>query len=253
MKNHNYFYIFSKKHWWLYFILSLIPLISLLLLCFCFPKDNTLSDFGAWATIISGLLAYIGSSLISVLLFYNTWSKQYREEKLDYSIDFRNNIDENIRTFHSLEQIPEQEKKFQFEFVNEDYYSKETYEYVRFILNNRSKVLPINIDFCYAEYSIDNEQMKTFYSESKILANFNILEKIENNNNIFYVGINRECIKKVLKADEFHYVNINLYFYVYNNAGYGEYIRLSLKENCCIYSVSRVHNIFIFKKLFMHS
>lgn len=248
MRKYNYFHIFCKKHWWLYCFLSFIPIVSLILLYCCFPKDDVLTNFGAWATIISGLLAYIGSSFISVLLFYNTWSRQYREEKLDYSIDLRNIIDGNIRHFHSFEDIPEKERKFKFEFNYSDYISKKKYEFVRLELINRNKSIPIQFQYCYSEYSIDEQPMQSFYGDSSILSNFNIFERIENENNIFYIGINHELLKPILNVDEFHTININLYFHLYNNSGYEEHIKFSVFNSFGSYQVSKVSKNFLKNK-----
>ena len=40
-------------------------------------KDFTLiKDFGGWATLISGLLVYIGSTFLGLIVFFNSWQRQ---------------------------------------------------------------------------------------------------------------------------------------------------------------------------------
>ena len=72
---------FSETFWWLYAILAMVLLISVIIFCVVFK--NELFDISAWASMIAGIATYIGSSFLGIVVFYNAWVQVKIQEKND--------------------------------------------------------------------------------------------------------------------------------------------------------------------------
>ena len=91
MMKEKYFITFSKKHILLY-VLLLVTLVApfiILLGAFTnwFTAWNQIKDFSAWASLTAGVMTYIGAVILGVIAYYNTWLKQYCEEKIKCTVD----------------------------------------------------------------------------------------------------------------------------------------------------------------------
>lgn len=65
-----YYKSFFKKYWWLLLVLLALPTVGLIVFC-CKLKPG--SEPGAWASMISGIFTYVGSTLLAVIVFYHTF------------------------------------------------------------------------------------------------------------------------------------------------------------------------------------
>lgn len=81
---------FYNDYKWLHAVLICIMtliLISTFIMIVVFSngfKDFTLlKDFGGWTSLISGLLVFIGSTFLALVVFYNTWQRQKKEDALN--------------------------------------------------------------------------------------------------------------------------------------------------------------------------
>lgn len=66
---------FFKKYWWLILILILIPIIAIVSFCIAFRKE--LHEISAWASMIAGIATYIGTIILSLFVFYNSWKVEF--------------------------------------------------------------------------------------------------------------------------------------------------------------------------------
>lgn len=69
---------FSKKYWWLFVIAVLIPL--LLIGGYCFVYRRSCLDETIWATIISGIVSYIGTIAWGIFIFYESWQRKVEQD-----------------------------------------------------------------------------------------------------------------------------------------------------------------------------
>ena len=142
----NYVKAFLKKFWWVPLSLTLLLLISLGIYLYVF--QTKLFDASAWASLVSGIFTYIGSSFLGVVVFYHSWLQTQITNKLE-------EVDLIIQS--GLLQIdgqwcPFSEKDLQS--VVGDYYSHRygsgysgAYSYLKFEIINNNIYAPINVQF----------------------------------------------------------------------------------------------------------
>lgn len=69
---------FSEKYWWLYLIAVLVPLFLIGGYSIAYRRSSL--DEAIWATIISGLVSYIGTIAWGVFIFYESWQRRVEQE-----------------------------------------------------------------------------------------------------------------------------------------------------------------------------
>lgn len=69
---------FSEKYWWLYLIAVLVPLFLIGGYSIAYRRSSF--DEAIWATIISGLVSYIGTIAWGVFIFYESWQRRVEQE-----------------------------------------------------------------------------------------------------------------------------------------------------------------------------
>lgn len=69
---------FSKKYWWLFVIAVLIPL--LLIGGYCFVYRRSCLEETIWATIMSGIVSYIGTIAWGIFIFYESWQRKVEQD-----------------------------------------------------------------------------------------------------------------------------------------------------------------------------
>ena len=86
MKSYS-FKNFSKNYWLLYVGLIVILIVAVVLFCYIFRGE--LHDISAWASMISGIITYIGSSILGIFVFYHSWVQVVRQnESEDICVSF---------------------------------------------------------------------------------------------------------------------------------------------------------------------
>lgn len=77
--------LFFKEYKWVHYTLICLLLLSILIVVLifskCFRDFSALGEFGGWASMISGILTYIGSSFLGLIVFFNTWQRQKIEDE----------------------------------------------------------------------------------------------------------------------------------------------------------------------------
>lgn len=81
---------FFNDYKWLHVVLICILaliVISAFIMIVIFSKGfqdfTLLHDFGGWTSLISGLLVFIASTFLALIVFYNTWQRQRKEDELN--------------------------------------------------------------------------------------------------------------------------------------------------------------------------
>ena len=96
---------FFKRNWWLLSILVFILILSLVF--FGLIIINDFNNVGAWASMIAGVLTYLGATVFSMFLYYKSWQTQRIEEnrrKLKLDVMFTQACnDENITESNETE------------------------------------------------------------------------------------------------------------------------------------------------------
>ena len=232
----NYFKIFSKKHIWLYLTLASLLVIATFFLIAVFSdwfhSFEKLNDFGVWASYIAAVLTYIGSALISVVVYYNTWIEQYKEEQLDYSIDFSAFCDNEIKQFASLDEFSESKKQYFYEYSDGDLLERKNYEYKEFIIRNYNKTYPLSIEILQVNLTIDENPTIDCTNDIAVATNFDYHDSLDSC--IKYsllLGINESLLKAWHSPDDYHSYNLDIIFQFGNSVGNKVLIQYSLKNN----------------------
>lgn len=70
---------FFKRHWWLALILFSVLIIPTVIYFIVF--NDFISDASIWASFVSAIIAYIGTSILSIFVYYFTW----KQNVIDYN------------------------------------------------------------------------------------------------------------------------------------------------------------------------
>lgn len=69
---------FSKEYWCLFLIALFVPLFSIGGYCFIYRKSCL--DETIWATIISGVVSYVGTIAWGIFIFYDSWQRRIEQD-----------------------------------------------------------------------------------------------------------------------------------------------------------------------------
>lgn len=233
MKNESNFITFSKKHILLYLILIVIPVA--IILTILVNKNNETIEFEIIINICIGTLTYIGSTALGIIVYYNSWILQHKEEKLIFEFEKLPslNVVDKLCNF-----IPEEIIKNKSD-LNEYYLSEDegcapsnNYLYLYFEITNYNTKYPMHFEILGLEINYNNQQIIDCSKTLKILTNFDLTKNLEykTTNNLF-LGID-ENILKIFTQDEnpngFLNSEINIYIKVTNSMGNLKFYKYSI-------------------------
>lgn len=153
------FKVFSQKFKLLYIVLTLILVFGIAIFCLIFW--NGLDDISAWASMIAGIITYIGSSILGIFVFYHSWVQCVRQDELE---DISVVVSVKGNETNSLFLFQEDTVAKQYPLVVSRMKSFETetkYDITQFIkitLANYNYFLPIEIEFTNIYYLNDNNE-----------------------------------------------------------------------------------------------
>lgn len=231
--------VFLRKHMSLLLCLSLLlllPVISLLLVFTNgFQTADRITDFSGWASLVAGVMTYISAALLGIAVYYHTWSGQYREEQLDYSMDIVPIYCGKFQNFFDLEDFPAEERKFIYEYTEDEVPpEKSDYAFKRIVIKNYNHRYPQKIKLVKAELSIDEEAFADCTHMLGVASDFHMDEAIDAERaHTLLVGVAEELLKRWRRGDQFHTHTLKLLFHV-TNAKNSEYIALSSENDSCI-------------------
>ena len=140
---------FSKKFWLLYVGLTIILVIAVALFCFIFFDE--LYDVSAWASMISGIITYIGSSILGIFVFYHSWVQVIRQnesEDICASFNVRGNDQDGGYSTYQEELICKKYPRSFFKHkAGEKESSSEISQYIQVTIANLNHTLPMTIEF----------------------------------------------------------------------------------------------------------
>ena len=187
------FMAFSKNFKYLYIVLISILVLGIFIFCLIFW--NCLNDVSAWASMIAGIISYIGSSILGVFVFYHSWVQVVRQDELE---DISVIVSATGNEATSLALYQEDIVKTQYPLVVSRMASLKTqskYDVTNFIkinLTNCNYFLPIEIEISDIHYLNDNNEFTNIYpiktrSNVDLALPISFKEKAE-----FFIGVPNE-------------------------------------------------------------
>lgn len=228
----NYFSLFSKKHWILYLILIsalIFPMLILVAIFTSFFKNwSIVNEFSAWSSLIAGVITYIGAAVLGIIVYYNSWLQQYREEKLDFYMEFEDFYNGEVKNLFSLSDFPTEEKNYYYEFAKDEFIDEERkYVFKRIIIKNFNKY-PIKIVPLKVTLKPEKSNLIDCTADTGYVTNFSFRESIEyKEKSIILLGMNRDLFKKWGEDEGFDFFDVTVMFKV-SNFKYSEYVSLSI-------------------------
>ena len=206
------FKVFSKKFKLLYIVLTLILVFGIFIFCLIFW--DRLYDISAWASMIAGIISYIGSSILGIFVFYHSWVQCVRQDELE---DISVVVSAKGNETDSLFLFQEDTSKKQYPLVVSRMKAFETetkYDITKFIkitLANYNYFLPIEIEFTNLHYLNDNNEFVNIRpiktrSVVDLTVPIDFKEKTE-----FLVGVPNEVFLERRFVDHsIYYVSVSL-------------------------------------------
>lgn len=219
-------------------IIVLILILAVPVIVFLKVFENKLYNVGAWASLVAGIITYLGSSFLGVVVFYNTQATQRQKEiEEQISVDIKYGLKNTEKPSFFIPWIDDDIDKNQF-FYHCTKYKKSIEEanaenlcYLYFEIKNINPHIPIRvepisiyvlkgkrlIDAGYNSYysdmndsdSIDYKQIKRCY----IGTNKTLLKNdyyLNDENQLCYVGVKITSIKgQVLYATLGYYMGVS--------------------------------------------
>ena len=227
MKN---FVGFSKKYFWLYLILFLIPILIFVGVYIYVTQKHLALTIDMIINLIFGFLTYFSSSLLGIIVFFNTYNKQEFEESFNYTITQNIFFEDGIKQFLYIDDI-KKDAKFAFnknQYLNPFELPKECF-FVSLKITNYNNYHPMNIQLDKwgfidkSNSEIDDTSTSLYYTD------FNMNEPLEyKQSGIFYVGISNSLYKKYYGDEKYN--GFFFYFSLYNSTGRKEYIKYIINE-----------------------
>jgi len=196
MNNKVSFFGFARKDRWLMLALACLLIIPVGIFCRIFKKD--LNDVSAWASMIAGIATYLGSTLLGVFVFYNSWVQTEISKKLDdidviFHADFymrdgnvspfrKDEIDESIEDCYP--------RTFNGRFETEDF------TYVKFEIINNNFYTPVKVSI-EGIYYLNAEQNIEQCNETEICSNYHENVIIDHKTNVVsYYGVPKSILQE---------------------------------------------------------
>ena len=158
------FKTFSKKFWKLFLCLFLILIGGVSIFCLIFFEN--LNDISAWASMIAGIISYIGSSILGIFVFYHSWVQVIRQDELE---DISVLISASGCEHSPLFLFDEDSIRKQYPHVVSRHLSVETQtkfeinSFFKVTMTNCNYFLPIQLEITELYYLDDNDEFKKIY------------------------------------------------------------------------------------------
>ena len=236
MKKENLVGIFLRKHRGLLLCLSLFLLLPVAVLLWVFTGGfrsvERIGDFSAWASLVAGIMTYVSAALLGLAVYYHTWSGQYREEKLFYSVDLVPIYRGEIRNFFDIEDFDSEERQFFYEYTEDEYGTeRRDYAFKRIVIKNFNPRYPQSVEIVRAELSIDGADPVDCIDRLMVVTNFEMSESAEDRRpRILLIGIDELLLEKWREPGEIHTHTLRLLLRV-SNACHTEYVEVSSEKN----------------------
>ena len=197
-----------------------------------FCNFEKLNEFGGWASYIAAVLTYIGSSLISVVVYYHTWVQQYKEEQLDYSIDYSLFCDKEIKQFAALEDFNEEKRRYFYEYSDGDLLEDREYEYKEFIIRNYNKTYSLSVEILQVKLTIDKQPPVDCIGDIAVATSFDFLDSIDSQaKGSLLLGISRKLLNAWHNSDKWHTYSLDVIFKCTNSVGNIAFTKYSFVDN----------------------
>ncbi|MBO5066809.1 MAG: hypothetical protein J6C62_00220 [Clostridia bacterium] len=195
--NHYSYKYFYKEYKLLHIILVAVLLVTLVvvIVCFsqCFTNFQILCEFSGWASLIAGIMTYLGSSFLGLLVFYNSWQRQKMEDannKIIVNVDNKCSIDYSGNFVpYKLDQLPVKFGCWGAISTNK-FDGNKTCDYIEFIITNYNEV-PMFTKLIGVYYLNKKELEQISY------VDFKAIKKDEQplgfrEENRYFIGVNRK-------------------------------------------------------------
>lgn len=158
------FKAFSKSFKYLYIVLISILVLGIFIFCLIFW--NCLNDVSAWASMIAGIISYMGSSILGIFVFYHSWVQVKRQDELE-DISVIVSATGNDATSLALYQediIKTKYPRVVSRMVSTKTQSKyDVTNYIKINLTNCNYFLPIELEISDMHYLNDNNEFINIY------------------------------------------------------------------------------------------
>ena len=158
------FKAFSKNFKYLYIVLISILVLGIFIFCLIFW--NCLNDVSAWASMIAGIISYMGSSILGIFVFYHSWVQVKRQDELE-DISVIVSATGNDATSLALYQediIKTKYPRVVSRMVSTRTQSKyDVTNYIKINLTNCNYFLPIELEISDMHYLNDNNEFINIY------------------------------------------------------------------------------------------
>ena len=211
MKNEFSFLTFTQRHRLLLGILLLLPIISIVVFCFVF--HSKLYNESVWASLVTGIFTYLGSTFLGVFVYYHSWMLAKQQEKNEeLNIDVRIGADFNDNYF-----VPYLEDAIGTDFT----YKMQAYEkhssdkiwnanYLYFKLTNNNPYVSFNISVS-SVYFINERNKLCKIERYKLKATRDPAVYVDYKEGVeCYVG----CSNELLRCDYYQRQKYNNWFIV---------------------------------------
>ena len=208
---------YFKKHWYILLILIMVPIASVIFFCLVFK--NNLYDISAWASISSGLFTYIGTSFLSIFIYYNSWKDNtigYNKNIPDIEVQCMGEFIEEKNTFSLFDYKDiKDEMKIMFIENNAQIVNKiENFKFYQITIKNLSLNKIKNISPCFY-LTIEDEKYHKNYTFFAGLTNHNFPLDYKESTTLYF-GVEKQKIEELYK-DKYFSVLRFVYFVQYEN------------------------------------
>lgn len=198
---------FNKAFWPLYLCLILLMLFGIAIFCVIFR--GRLNDISAWASIIAGIISYIGSSILGIFVFYHSWIQVMQQKRTDdISVMFSlSSCEQN----DSLTTFQEDSIRKKYPHVSSRYLANgrksktEITQFAKLMLTNCNCFLPIQLEITNLYYLDDDNVFVSIHPiKTRSIDDLSIPIDYKNKAEIF-IGIPNEVFleKRYIKHNVF--------------------------------------------------
>lgn len=204
MKFIDYF----KVHKGLIISLILVFIISVLLVFLIAVKCDS-DVFGGWASMISGIMTFIGATVLSLSMMFNTWKSeqiQAEQEKINVNVSTDFDISNGKLELFANKKIPKEYCCMQ-SIKNEKYnvsFNEASFNYLKVMIENDNLIVPIkakvvdmyecistkprrilkHVDCSIIKFKKDSENFKRYEQSANFFVGFNGKNFPEKDDNI---------------------------------------------------------------------
>ena len=184
---------FSKQYWWLYVVLILVLIVPLAVVCGVFNKR--LCDVNVWITIVTCIVAYIGSSFLGVVVFFNSWVQiQIQQKKDEVRLNIIGLAYNNPENYYFVPYSKDMIEQKQYQYRSCCGYNNLNNNYLELVVENLTKEMPI--DICIEGIYAVNEQNKIQKAiDFSIISDARIDVPLDYKQSVtIYIGTSKELI-----------------------------------------------------------